>query len=143
MVITIERKWKKETYTIGRLLVNGEFLCNTLELKDVGMTKRMPLDVIKQKKVFGETAIPTGKYRIDYRMSYKFDKKRAYLLDVPAFIGIMIHEGNTRKDTMGCILVGMNTVKGTVTDSRHWLDILNGKIENALERGEPVSVFIR
>lgn len=142
MVITIERKWKKETYTIGRLLVNGEFLCNTLELKDVGMTKRMPLDVIKQKKVFGETAIPTGKYRIDYRMSYKFDKKRAYLLDVPAFIGIMIHEGNTREDTMGCILVGMNTVKGTVTDSRHWLDILNGKIENALERGEPVSVFI-
>lgn len=143
MVITIERKWKKETYTIGRLLVNGEFLCNTLELKDVGMTKRMPLDVIKQKKVFGETAIPTGKYRIDYRMSYKFDKKRAYLLDVPAFIGIMIHEGNTREDTMGCILVGMNTVKGTVTDSRHWLDILNGKIENALGRGEPVSVFIR
>lgn len=143
MVITIERKWKKETYTIGRLLVNGEFLCNTLELKDVGMTKRMPLDVIKQKKVFGETAIPTGKYRIDYRMSYKFDKKRAYLMDVPAFIGIMIHEGNTREDTMGCILVGMNTVKGTVTDSRHWLDILNGKIENALERGEPVSVFIR
>lgn len=142
MVITIERKWKKETYTIGRLLVNGEFLCNTLELKDVGMTKRMPLDVIKQKKVFGETAIPTGKYRIDYRMSYKFDKKRAYLLDVPAFIGIMIHEGNTREDTMGCILVGMNTVKGTVTDSRHWLDILNGKIENALERGEPVSIFI-
>lgn len=142
MVITIERKWKKETYTIGRLLVNGEFLCNTLELKDVGMTKRMPLDVIKQKKVFGETAIPTGKYRIDYRMSYKFDKKRAYLLDVPAFIGIMIHEGNTREDTMGCILVGMNTMKGTVTDSRHWLDILNGKIENALERGEPVSVFI-
>ncbi|MCQ2221132.1 MAG: DUF5675 family protein [Prevotella sp.] len=143
MIIQIERKWKKETYTIGRLLVNGEFLCNTLELKDVGLTKRMPLAEIKAKKVFGETAIPTGKYRIDYRMSWKFDKKRAYLVDVPAFVGIMIHEGNTRADTLGCILVGMNTEKGTVTDSKHWLGILNKKIEEAIEKGEPVSAMVR
>ncbi len=143
MQILIERRWKKDEYTIGRLSVNGEFLCNTLELKDIGLTKRMPLAEIKAKKVFGETAIPAGKYRIDYRMSWKFDKMRAYLVDVPAFVGIMIHEGNTRKDTLGCILVGMNTVKGTVTDSKHWLGILNKKIEEAIAKGEPVSVMVR
>ena len=143
MKILIERKWKKRTYCIGRLYVNGEFLCNTLELKDVGMDQRMTLDEIKAKKVFGQTAIPTGTYEVDYRMSWKFDSKRAYLKDVPGFIGIMIHEGNTRADTLGCILVGMNTEKGKVTNSKHWLNILNGKIELAKEKGEKVLVSLR
>lgn len=142
MKLTIERKWKKETYTIGRLLVNGKFLCNTLELRDAALRQRMPLAELKRKKVFGEMAIPAGTYRIDYRQSYKFDEKRAYLLNVPAFTGIMIHEGNTPKDTLGCILVGMNTVKGTVTDSRHWLGILNEKIEKAIGKGEVVTVTV-
>ncbi len=143
MKILIERKWKKRTYCIGRLYVNGEFLCNTLELKDVGMDQRMTLDEIKAKKVFGQTAIPTGTYEVDYRMSWKFDSKRAYLLNVPGFVGIMIHEGNSRKDTLGCILVGMNTAKGKVTNSRHWLSVLNGKIEMAKEKGEKVLVSVR
>ena len=65
MKIKVERKWKKETYTIGRLYINEKFFCNTLEDMDRGLKQSDPITTIQKKKVYGETAIPTGKYKIE------------------------------------------------------------------------------
>lgn len=40
MELRLERLWPKETYTIGRLYINNEFFCNTLEDKIVDKNKK-------------------------------------------------------------------------------------------------------
>ena len=64
MEIKVDRKWKKDTYTIGNLYINGKFFGNTLEDKDRGLKQTDSLAIIQSKKVYGETAIPTGRYEI-------------------------------------------------------------------------------
>ena len=129
MKITIDRKWKKDTYTIGRLFVNGSLFCNTLEDKDRGLKQTDSLSSIKSRKIYGETAIPTGVYKIDMETtSPKYSAVKWYkdlckgkmprLKNVPGFEGVLIHPGNTALDTLGCILVGKNTVVGKLTESK-------------------------
>ena len=50
--------------------------------------------------------------------SPKFKRKMPYLHGVPHFLGILIHWGNTEDDSGGCIIVGENSVKGKVINSR-------------------------
>lgn len=130
MKLLLDRKYKKATYTIGRLYVNGEFLCNTLEDKDRGLSDEDSLDKIKKIKVPSETAIPTGTYKITLNVvSPSFSKKAYYknfcggrlprLLGVKGFEGILIHKGNSDKDSAGCILVGDNTMVGKVLNSQN------------------------
>ncbi len=57
-------------------------------------------------------------------MSYRFKKLMPLLLDVPNFEGIRIHSGNTKEDTSGCILVGKNTSKGMITESKATFEAL-------------------
>lgn len=125
--LKLDRIYKGDTYTIGKLFIDGEFFCDTLEDKDRNLTFNMSLDEIRSKKVYGETAIPRGRYRITLKeISPKFKQKPTYsftggfmprLLNVPGFSGILIHGGNTALDTFGCILTGKNTVKGKLTES--------------------------
>ena len=61
---------------------------------------------------------------------------------MPGFTGIRIHAGNTAKDTKGCILVGENTSKGTLSDSRLWVERLKQRIVDAKERGEGVFITV-
>lgn len=127
MELKIDRFYKGSKYTIGRLYINGKLFCNTLEDPDRELTQDMSIEQIKAAKVYGDTAIPRGKYKVTLNVvSPKFSKKKAYnfckgkvprLLDVPGFDGILIHIGNTQSDTDGCILVGINNVKGKVTKS--------------------------
>ena len=37
MKLTLKRIAKRDTYTIGRLYINGEYFCDTLEDKDRGL----------------------------------------------------------------------------------------------------------
>ena len=119
MRLELKRIAKREDYTIGRLYVDGEYFCDTLDAK--------VRDLTRETKVYGKTAIPEGTYEVTLRIqSPRFSQKKQYdfckgylprLLGVPSFEGVLIHVGNTAADTEGCILVGKNTVKGMVTDS--------------------------
>lgn len=108
MKLKLDRIYKAPTYTIGKLYIDGKLFCDTLE------------DVVRPDgvKVYGETAIPAGTYKVILNMSNRFKRIMPLLLNVPMFEGIRIHEGNSSADSSGCILVGKNTAKGKVTDSK-------------------------
>lgn len=107
--LKLERFFFGEKYTIGRLFVNGTYFCDTLEDR--------VRDLTNEKKVYGETAIPAGTYEVRVTWSPTFKRNLPLLLGVPHFTGIRMHRGNTIKDTLGCILVGENKVKGMVINS--------------------------
>ena len=117
MNIILNRIAKKAKYTIGKLYINDQYFCDTLEDTDRGLTQSMTEQQIGSKKVYGETAIPTGTYRIIISYSNKFKKQMPLLLNVPGFAGIRIHSGNTEKDSLGCILVGKNKAVGKVLET--------------------------
>lgn len=144
MELLLKRIARRETYTIGHLYIDGKYFCDTIEDKDRGLTQSMPQAVIRATKRKGVTAIPTGLYRItmDVR-SPKFSQKRyernygfcdgylPRLINVPGYEGVLIHIGNTAKDTDGCILVGKNTKVGKVLESRATFVKLYEKMKNA------------
>ena len=133
MELTLQRITKDKNYTLGELSVDGEKFCHTLE-----PTWRKP----EARKIPGKTAIPEGRYPIVITLSPKFKQWLPLLLHVPGFTGIRIHAGNTAKDTKGCILVGENTGKGVLSDSRLWVERLKRRIVDAKERGEGVFIQI-
>lgn len=141
MELRVERLWPRENYTVGRLYVNNEFFSNTLEDKIIDKNKNGIFDN-GEKKVYGESAIPYGKYKVIYNWSPKFGRNLPRLLDVPHFEGILIHPGNTAKDSFGCILVGKNTSKGMLSESRYTSDKLNELIGAAQKRGEEITIEI-
>lgn len=127
MKLLLKRIAKKDTYTIGKLYVDGKYIADTLEDKDRSLRQDMSLEEIKKIKVYGQTAIPTGTYKIDMNtVSPKF-KNRSWakpwegklprLRDVPGYEGVLLHVGNQAQDSLGCILVGQNKVKGQVINS--------------------------
>ena len=117
MEIVVVRFHKKEKYTIGKMYINGTYFCDTLEDTDRGLTQEMNLDIIDKTKVYGKTAIPTGRYRVELTKSKKFGRVLPLLYNVKGFEGIRIHRGNTNEDTLGCILVGQNKAVGKVINS--------------------------
>lgn len=131
MKLTLKRKFYTSSYTIGDFYVNGNFFCNTVEDTVRELPATCP-DTSKghnctcKEKVYGKTAIPAGTYKVTVEYSPRFKRNLPRLHDVPHFVGILIHSGNTAADSAGCIIVGDNTAKGTVTNSRATSDKLNG-----------------
>lgn len=118
MKLILERCYAKETYTIGKLYYIDEetqakrYIADTLEDADRRLDSSMSEDAIKKLKVYANTAIPTGKYQITLNVvSPKYSKRQYYklicdgkvprLLGVKGFNGVLIHIGNTNKDTAG------------------------------------------
>lgn len=154
MQLTLQRIAKRETYTIGRLYIDGIYVCNTIEDKDRELKSHHPLEQIKKVKVFSETAIPIGRYVIDMdTVSPKFSNRswaKPYsgkiprLRSVPGFDGILIHPGNTADDCLGCILVGINDKVGRVSDSqRTFKKLMDDYLVPAYERGETITITIQ
>lgn len=139
MILTLDRKYKLPTYTIGKLYIDGEYFCDTLEDKDRGLTDDMTVSEISNIKIKKETAIPTGTYKITITYSNRFKKNMPLINDVKGFEGIRIHSGNTNQDTEGCILVGFNKVKGNVINSR---DTYN-KLFSVLSKSNNTTITIK
>jgi hypothetical protein len=105
MNIRVERIRNNGDTTIGNLFVDDIFQCNTLE------------DEPRDKKVYGETRIPAGKYKIAFRKTGRFHNKykerfpefhvgMLHITNIPNFEYVLIHIGNSDEDTAGCLLVG-------------------------------------
>lgn len=116
MELTLKRIALRPDYTIGKLYVNGAYFCDTLEDKVTDVNKNGIFDG-NEKKKYGESAIPYGRYEVEVNYSPKFRRRLPRLMNVPHFEGILIHRGNTPKDTAGCILVGENKEVGKVLNS--------------------------
>lgn len=132
MKLLVRRIALQPTYTIGKLYIDGEYFCDTLEDR--------VRDLSREAKVAGQTAIPEGRYMVSVTMSPRFGRLLPLLHDVPQFTGVRIHSGNTAKDTQGCILVGYNREKGKVLDSRATEKRL---VELMIDRHENVELEVR
>ena len=128
--LLLDRRWKKDTYTIGIMSIDGKRFSETCEDKDRDLSADMPIEVIRHGKVFGKTAIPRGRYRIDMNtVSPKFKDRRwakkyggivPRLVGVPCWSGVLLHPFNYASQSEGCISVGENKVKGGVINAEEW-----------------------
>lgn len=153
MLLRIERRYKKAGYTIGRLWIDGEEVCDTLEDTDRGLRSDMSEAEILKKKISGKTAIPTGLYNINMRLySPRFGGKSFYLrtcdgrlprlVGTKGFTGVLIHCGNSAADTEGCILVGQNLVVGGLLNSQINFEKVVKRMREADARGEQIQIRI-
>lgn len=154
LYLVLQRIAAKEGYTIGRLYVNGCRFCDTLENTDRGLDQAMTRNELRRRKVPGKTAIPVGTYRITMQQkSPKFSKITYYrafcggylprLLHVPAFSGILIHCGSNVNATKGCLLVGNNTSKGSLSHSKQqWERLMTDYLFPAKEKGDSITIRV-
>lgn len=138
MEITVIRTQKNEKSTIGEMRIEGlNKKWVTLEDLDRGLTSDMPLAEIKAKKVFAETAIPTGRYKIERIFWERFKKFYPHIMGVPGFDGVLIHSGTNHNDTEGCILVGSEqTGPDAINGGFQVMDELRALIFPTLEKEE-------
>lgn len=144
MELKLKRVSLQDTYTIGKLYVNGIYFCHTCEDK--------VRDLPNESKVHGQTAIPYGRYEITMEVqSSKYSQRSTYnwcrgylprLLNVPYFDGVLIHAGNSANDSHGCVLVGENGVNGKVINSMATLKRLYSILKDASDRQERIWVTI-
>lgn len=129
MRLTLKRIANKDNYCIGKLYINGKYFCDTLEDRDRGLDDSMTVEEILSMKKYGETAIPCGIYTVLLTYSPKYKKIMPLINNVKGYSGIRIHSGNSSKDTLGCLLVGKNTVVGRLTDSRNTYNALFKRLQ--------------
>ena len=127
--IKIIRDTFSDESTIGKLYIDGEYFCETLEDKDRFLEAG-------GVKIYGKTCIPRGTYQLAITMSNRFKKELPLLLNVPQFEGIRIHAGNTAADTDGCILLGRTRRNNFVENSRDAVNEFIEKLAKMLEDDE-------
>lgn len=153
MEILVYRKWKKSDYTVGRMSIDGEIICNTMEDTDRGLDDGMQDWQIRNKKIPNVTAIPTGRYKIDMdTVSPKFSKYPFYmevcqgklprLKNVKGFEGILLHCGADHSNSSGCILLGLNKVRGKLTDTKETFKKVYAMMKEAHNKGETIYITI-
>lgn len=148
MEIRVRRIALKDTYTIGKMYIDGEYFCDVLEDR--------VRDLENQVKVPNKTAIPYGTYEITLDVkSTKYSDFNKYpwakecngylprLTNVPLFLGILIHPGNTEHDSSGCLLVGENKVVGKVINSKATFErLMKEYLLPAKKRDEKINITI-
>lgn len=114
-------------------------------------------DEYRDNKVYSETRIPAGTYKIRLRTEGGFHAKYSkrfqdihkgmlHIVDVPGFDYILIHCGNTDEHTAGCLLVGdtqnnnMVEEDGFIGRSTAAYKRIYVPIAEALEQGKEVII---
>jgi hypothetical protein len=133
MDLFLKRVFLGEDYTIGKFSIDTVLFCDTLEDKVRDYDKDGDLDQAGETKIYGETAIPYGKYKVVLSYSPKFKRVLPEVLSVKGFTSIRIHAGTTAKDTLGCVLVGKNMIKGALYHSRITENALMVKLQAVKE----------
>jgi hypothetical protein len=142
MELQLKREIFTDISTIGSLTIDGKFECYILEDKDRGINNTLTLEQILRVKVYGKTAIPYGRYEIDWTMSARFKVFMPILLNVKGYAGIRIHKGNTEVDSLGCLLCGTRKKNNMITESTLATRNLYAKIEAAKKQGQRIFITI-
>ena len=129
--LLIIRETFTDKSTIGKLFVNGEYFCYTLELPYRDNQRRI-------------SCIPSGEYKVRLRLARE-SATRNYLhllvQDVPNRTYILFHRGNRPSHTKGCILVGQTYEQDFVGNSTLAMDLLMKEIINL--GGENINLIIK
>lgn len=129
MNIIVERKYFCSDYIIGDVYLQNKstFVCNSLE---PSLSAAHP-------------AVPAGTYPITFAFSHKFNRYMPFV-GVSGRVGIMIHPGNSPEDTKGCILLGNNTFKGRLSDSKKCFNPLRALlIQSIIDTNENCFLIIK
>lgn len=130
MKILLRRFQRSDAATIGRIYVDSQMVCYSLE------------DAVRDVKIYGETAIPDGTYKVIVTFSPHFQRNLPLLVDVPNYEGVRIHPGNTAADTEGCILPGTSFGQDIVYNSRAAFELLFSKIKNATDANDDIWITV-
>lgn len=155
MELRLERIALRSEYTIGKLYVDGEYVCDTIEdtVRDLDKDGKF---MNGEVKIAGKTAIPYGRYEITmkvkspkysnfskYSWAKKYDGYLPRLLNVPHFDGVLIHVGNSALDSEACVLVGENKVVGKVINSVNtFRRLMDDYLVPAKKRNERIVITI-
>ena len=112
-------------HNYGKFFVDKLFFGETLEDNDRYLEAG-------GEKVYGDTAIPRGRYRVTLSMSRRFGRIMPEIHDVPGFTGVRIHGGNTDVDTHGCPLLGQTRTATGIANCKG----VNGRLYVTLQAAE-------
>lgn len=142
MTIKVTRYKSSSEWTLSDVTVDGVLFGKGLE------------DEYRKDKVLHETRIPEGTYKVTLRTfgghHEKYKKRFAdihkgmlWVMDVPKFADILIHCGNTDKDTSGCLLIGTKAdeAKGILLNSEKAYRKFYTKVIQAFNTGDPVIII--
>ena len=135
-----ERKWDGRGDYSANPTAFAHFICLIVSLGFADTLEPKTIDWSKEEKTLGKTAIPEGTYKVEMRYSTKFKTQMPFLQNVPHFEGIMLHVGNSVRDSRGCILVGTRTFPSVLTHSRDAVNRLILLIEE--HKGESITVSV-
>lgn len=155
MEVRVRRIALKDTYTIGKMYIDGKYVCDVLEDKVRDINKNGVFDN-GETKIANRTAIPYGTYEItmdvkstkfsdfeQYPWAKEYDGYLPRLTNVPLFVGVLLHVGNSDVDSSGCLLVGENKVVGKVINSTiTFRRLMNEYLLPAKQRGEKIYITI-
>lgn len=143
--LAILRKYKNILYTIGKFLIAGVYFCDTLEdpvRELVDLNNDGDFNDPGEGKIYGDTAIPAGRYEVIVTMSPKLGRRLPLIVGVPGFSGIRIHWGKNKFWSEGCPLVGENKIKGGLINGQYYEKELVRIIDEAVLAGKKVYITI-
>lgn len=149
MELVLNRILKTNDYTIGELSVDGKYLCDTIEDTVRPLPESCPntpkgIACKCKEKVYGKTAVPAGTYKVKLGYSNRFRRILPQVLDVPHFLGILIHSLNQSSETEGCIGVGEwdGKTEDWISNSRKNFNKLFDMLKQADKNGESITITI-